>query len=131
MATLINPQATKAALQAILIEALEVVVRDLASAFQNLIEANVYDWPNTTQRQNGSVVTSPRDIVDTGDFKRSQRVERPNPHIFQFVWDAQYAAYIYYGYRTLGGQTLPGRDWITPALNDLHKNFEREVARRV
>lgn len=131
MATLINPQATKAALQAILIEALEVVVRDLASAFQNLIEANVYDWPNTTQRQNGSVVTSPRDIVDTGAFKRSQRLERPNPHIFQFVWDAQYAAYIYYGYRALGGQTLPGRDWITPALDDLRQSFEREVARRV
>lgn len=131
MATLINPQQTKAALQGILTEALEVVVRDLANAFQNLIEANIYDWPNTTQRQNGSTVSSPRNIVDTGEFKRSQRLERPNPHIFQFVWDAQYAAYIYYGYRTLGGQTLPGRDWITPALDDLRQNFAREVARRV
>ena len=131
MAKLINPQQTKAALQAILIQALEVVVRDLANAFQNLIEANIYAWPNTTQRQNGSTVSSPRDILDTGEFKRSQRLERPNPQVFRFVWDAQYAAYIYYGYRTLGGQTLPGRDWISPALVDLHKNFEREVARRV
>lgn len=131
MATLVNPQQTKAALQAILIEALEVVVRDLANAFQDLIEASIYDWPNTTQRQNGSVVSSPRDIVDTGAFKRSQRLERPNPHIFQFVWDAQYAAYIYYGYRTLGGNQMPGRDWISPALDDLRQNFEREVARRV
>lgn len=131
MAKLINPQATKAILQAILMESLEAVVRDLEGAFQSLIEANIYDWPNTTQRQNGSAVSSPRDIVDTGEFKRSQRLERPNPHIFQFVWDVQYAAYIYYGYRTLGGQTLPGRDWITPALDDLRQNFEREVARRV
>ena len=131
MATIVNPQATKAILKAILIEALEVVVRDLANAFQSLIEARIYAWPNTTQRQNGSVVTSPRDIVDTGEFKRSQRLERPNPHIFNFVWDAQYAAYIYYGYRTLGGNQMPGRDWISPALNDIYKEFEREVARRV
>jgi hypothetical protein len=31
-----------------------------------------WDWPNTTHRRNGSVVGSPRDIVDTGDLYRSR-----------------------------------------------------------
>jgi hypothetical protein len=131
MATLTNPQATKAAIERILIASLEAVVNDLADAFQNLISSTIYDWPNTTERQNGSVVTSPRDIVDLGNFKRSQRVERPSRAVFQYVWDIQYATYIYYGYRTLSGAQMPGRDWISPALGDLFKKFEREVKSRV
>ena len=131
MATIVNPQATRKAIEQILIASLEAVVADLADAFQGLIEAKIYDWPNTTQRKNGSVVSSPRDIVDTGEFKRSQRTERLSPSVFQFVWDAQYAAYIYYGYRTLSGSQMPGRDWISPALTNLAKQFESEVKRRV
>jgi hypothetical protein len=131
MATIVNPQATRKAIEQILIASLEAVVADLANAFQELIEAKIYDWPNTTQRQNGSVVSSPRNIVDTGEFKRSQRTERLGPTMFRFVWDAQYAAYIYYGYRTLSGSEMPGRDWIGPALDGLAKQFEAEVRRRV
>jgi Leu/Phe-tRNA-protein transferase len=131
MATIVNPQATKAAIEAILIASLEAVVNDLAQAFQNLISSTIYDWPNTTERKNGTTVSSPRNIVDLGNFKNSQRLQRINRALFQYVWDIQYAVYIYYGYRTLSGSQMPGRDWISPALEDIFKKFEREVKSRV
>ena len=131
MATLVNPQATKAAIERILIDALDATVADLAVAFRGLIESAVYAWPNETRRANGQIVTSPRDIVDLGTFRDSQRTERLSRAVFQFVWDVQYAIYIYYGYRTRSGQQLPGRDWISPAVRDLIAQFAREVARRV
>ena len=37
-----------------------------------------YYWPNETQRRNGITVSSPRDIVDLGNFLRSQRRDFDN-----------------------------------------------------
>lgn len=36
------------------------------------IESDIYYWGGTTFRQNGDVVGSPRDIVDTGNLRDSQ-----------------------------------------------------------
>ncbi|MGL5719594.1 MAG: hypothetical protein ACRCYP_02185 [Alphaproteobacteria bacterium] len=50
-------------------------VWDLQRAFTNAIEAEIYYWPNVTIRENGDVVESPRDIVDTGALRDSLVVE--------------------------------------------------------
>ena len=83
-------------------------------------------WPGTTRRRNGTTVSSPRDIVDTGAFLRSQRRDYPDATTLRLTWDPKsengysYAADILQGFRTGfvsgSGRVFPPRDWITPAL---------------
>lgn len=106
------------------------------------IKAVQYDWPRKTRRRNGTVVGSPRDIVDTGRFLRSQRRDYPNATTLRFTWDAtsdrgfMYAGLILQGYVLTGTRAdgtsistpVPGRNWIKPALDKypLNEFFIRE-----
>ncbi|MEM9214058.1 MAG: hypothetical protein AAGD25_06890 [Cyanobacteria bacterium P01_F01_bin.150] len=47
----------------------------LGFAFQEAIEAPIWDWPGRTVRSDGSVVSSPRDIVDKGTLRDSQTID--------------------------------------------------------
>ena len=109
-------------------------------------------WPNVTYRygkinaartvkkalkiyvqqgyRTGVRVSSPRDIVDSGMFLNSQRVEYPpDKQTVRFTWDPKsedgysYAADILQGFRTgfvsSTGRVFPPRDWITPALRKI------------
>lgn len=84
------------------------------------IKAEQFSWPGATRRRNGSTVTSPRDIVDTGAFLRSQRRRRINLTTIRFDWGGSggvtYAGNIYQG---IPGRNYPARDWIKPALDAL------------
>jgi hypothetical protein len=84
------------------------------------IKTEQFSWPGETSRRNGSTVTSPRDIVDTGAFLRSQRRRRINLSTIRFDWGGSggvtYAGYIYQG---IPGRNYPARDWIKPALDAL------------
>jgi hypothetical protein len=44
----------------------------LDGALRDAIDAPVYRWPRKTRRSTGEVVTSPRNIVDTGELRDSQ-----------------------------------------------------------
>jgi hypothetical protein len=120
------------------------------------IKAVQYGWPRKTRRygrllrqtnlkkrakiraEQGGLpyveVTSPRDIVDSGTFLRSQRRDYPNATTLRFTWDAtsdagfMYAGAILTGYTTSRGTTVPGRNWIKPALDKypLNEFFIRE-----
>jgi hypothetical protein len=59
---------------------------------------------------------SPRNIVDSGDFLRSQERSQPTPTTLVFRWNSPYAQWIFNGFTTSSGTTWPGRDWIKPAL---------------
>ncbi|AFY29595.1 hypothetical protein Cyagr_2489 [Cyanobium gracile PCC 6307] len=91
-----------------------------------------YPWPGVTVRRNGETVGSPRDIVDTGAFLRSQRRRRINITTIRFEWGGSggvtYAGYIFQG---IPGKSYPPRDWITPALKaePIAPFFAREWAR--
>lgn len=84
------------------------------------IKTEQFSWPGETRRRNGSTVTSPRDIVDTGAFLRSQRRRRINLTTIRFDWGGSggvtYAGAIYQG---IPGRNYPARDWIKPALDAL------------
>lgn len=75
-----------------------------------------YPWPRETKRKNKSTVNSPRDIVDLGDFLRSQSRDRPSVTELRFSWSAPYSALIFNGYSTKRGNVVPPRNWIKPAL---------------
>jgi hypothetical protein len=44
---------------------------DLKDAFTETISSPIFYYDTTTYRQNGTVVTSPRDVVDMGDLRDS------------------------------------------------------------
>ena len=80
-----------------------------------------FPWTDRkTYRRNGTIEGTPRDIVDTGAFLRSQRRRRINVNTIQFTWGGSggvtYAGYIYEGIRS---RNYPARDWIKPALDAL------------
>ena len=86
------------------------------------IQTSQFLWPGTTRRRNGTTVSSPRDIVDTGAFLRSQRRDYPDATTLRLTWSVRtprgfgYAPLILTGYVTSTGRVMPPRDWITPAL---------------
>lgn len=100
--------------------------------FKAAIEASVYDWPRSTRRSDGSVVTSPRNIVDTGNFRRSQTRRRESATSIRFTWGGSYGV-TYAGYILQGipERNYPPRDWITPVLNrnPLARYFRQEWSR--
>ena len=104
----------------------------LDAALKDEIKTERYSWPGETRRRNGTTVGSPRDIVDTGAFLRSQRRRRINLTTIRFDWGGSggvtYAGYIYQG---IPGKAYPPRDWIKPALDALPIGpfFQREWAR--
>lgn len=65
-------------------------------------------------RRNGEHALPPINIVDTGYFLKSKTktVDLDNLKA-TFRWDAPYAGYIYFG-----TSKMPGRDFITPALEN-------------
>lgn len=83
-----------------------------------------FAWPNVTKRRNGSTAGTTRDIVDTGNFLRSQRRDYPNATTLRFTWDAKSkAGFMYAGIILTGGSIgkrstpIPPRNWIKPALD--------------
>ena len=57
------------------IESFDEMVGEFAQEINFQIEDTKWDWPRETVRKNGTVVGSPRDIVDKGDLKNSQFIE--------------------------------------------------------
>ena len=84
--------------------------------FKEEIKEVKYTWPRKTKRKNGSEVSSPRDIVDSGVFLRSQNRETLSPTELRFSWTTPYANLIFNGYTTNRGLVAPPRNWIKPAL---------------
>lgn len=81
------------------------------------IQTVQFSWPRDTKRRNGSIASSPRDIVDTRTFLRSQSRDRPTATQLRFTWSAPYAPLIFTGYTSSKGTVVPGRNWIKPALD--------------
>jgi hypothetical protein len=55
-------------------KALSIAAFAVADASTEAIETERWDWDNETTRSDGSVVGTPRDIVDTGKLRDSQTV---------------------------------------------------------
>ena len=90
-----------------------------------------FPWPGKTYRRNGTIEGSPRDIVDTGAFLKSQNRRRDSPTQVTFTWGGTggvtYAGIILQG----KGPSYPARDWIRPALEKvpLDRYFRDEWSR--
>lgn len=74
---------------------------------------------NTTRRKNGEAVTSPRDIVDTGELLQSKRRDPINSSITEFVWEDDVAELVHDGGKTKAGGVYPARPWTEPTLDEI------------
>jgi len=128
--------------------------RALDQQLKEEIKKPQFEWPGETRRYGVLVRTtnlkararvraaqgglpyvtvgSPRNIVDSGDFLRSQKRNRVNQTTIRFTWGDQkavtYAGAIFQG---IPEKNYPARDWIKPALDALPIGlfFMREWAR--
>lgn len=91
----------------------------IAIAFDQQMDAVVYDWPRATRTKSGDPVIkdSPRKITDTGELKNSRSLTFSESG-FSAVhrWDAKHAATVLLGGTNQNGTYQPPRDWIIPVL---------------
>jgi hypothetical protein len=90
----------------------------LDQQFKEQIKLVQFPWPGVTYRRNGTIEGSPRDIVDTGAFLRSQVRTRLDATNLRFSWgnaSVPYAGIIAQG----KGPSYPARDWIKPAFDNV------------
>lgn len=93
----------------------------LGRKFQTEITAKKWDWPSDP---------SPRDIVDTGELRRSYVGEReaglPAPE-HSHSWNTEYAMAAHEGARLANGDTMPARPWTKEPLEakTLETAFEK------
>ena len=86
--------------------ALGDLVDVLSKEANTLMTENRWDWPNTTYRQNGEIVSSPRNIYDTGELFESQRSWSTGDRA-EIFYDCDYAAEVH-----------ADRPWLETAVNE-------------
>ena len=91
---------------------------ELANASQDAIESKIYPWDTATLRKNGSVVTSPRDIVDTGELRDSLELDIGKRRT-NLTWDVDYAIQVHEGYARRDGSEAPARPWTVVAIESI------------
>lgn len=96
-------------------KAFDVAIEAQAEDFQAAIAADAWEWPRPTERTNGDVVFSPRDIVDTGKLYDSLTIAR-NGNAAEFTWDTDYAMAVHDGATLKNGTELPARPWTDLGL---------------
>ena len=107
----------------------------LGAEFTNQISEKKWDWtPDvTTIRKNGDKVTRPRDIVDLGNLRSSQRRETISATAVEWTWHVDYSQVVHEGAALKNGKTLPARPWTKDAekevkpLKDFADRLRREL----
>jgi hypothetical protein len=91
--------------------ATQVVMGELSAAFQQSFTAVAWNWPRQTVRSNGSIVGSPRNLIDTANLRQSHSWQMTGPYQATFRWSASYATAVHEGAVLRGGTRLPPRPW--------------------
>lgn len=103
--------------------------------FRQEIEARKWDWPRETKRRNKSTVESPRDIVDLGGLRDSQRRENMGENHTAFVWTGgegkAYALEVHDGYSSKGGNRMPARAFTEETISKLDEVINGLVSQEV
>ena len=86
------------------------------AALNEAMESPVWEWNGvTTKRENGDVVGTPRDIVDTGKLKESLQIRANNLGLI-VSYNTPYAAIVHYGGITWNGGFISDRPWAEAVL---------------
>lgn len=109
----LDPKALKK-LDRALSKSFQKTVKVYAENCRAAIESEVYDWTDTiTYRQNGEIVTSPRDSDDTGELKNSQQAPVFDGDKATIEWTAPHAVIVHEG--RIDQSVYPARPWTDQA----------------
>jgi hypothetical protein len=115
-------------------DAFEATADQYQDAQIKALHAPIYRWDSTTTiRKSGKEVTSPRDIVDTGELERSL-VSVKGIGIRFYFYLIDYAADVHEGYETDSGKKKPARPWTKVAREryiNLENTMAQELSRRL
>lgn len=110
-----NVEEFTARLPAIINDAHKKAIKDLIpllrEALDSAMESNVWDWDGDS-----------RDIVDTGELKRSLKISVDENNNLHIVYDKDYAAIVHYGgyFNAFGNKNAtryyPGRPWVKSVI---------------
>ena len=111
--------------------ALKEIVPVLDRQFTEEIQTVEWGWPGTTKRKNGNTVSSPRDIIDTGDLMRSQQNQKIDNFTWRWTWDVEYSKIVHNGAVLKQGGNYPARPWTQTALRVVKPGeFVSDIIRR-
>jgi hypothetical protein len=103
--------------------------------FRREIEAEKWGWPRETKRRSGPTVGSPRDIVDLGGLRNSQKRENISEDRTAFVWTGgegkAYALEVHDGYSSKAGNRMPARPFTEETIAKLDEVISDLVSREV
>ena len=103
--------------------------------FRQEIEAEKWGWPRETKRRSGPTVGSPRDIVDLGGLRNSQKRENISEDHTAFVWTGgegkAYALEVHDGYSSKAGNRMPARPFTEETIAKLDEVISDLVSREV
>ena len=103
--------------------------------FRQEIEEVKWTWPRETIRRNKTPVGSPRDIVDLGGLRNSQRRENINENETAFVWTGgegkAYALEVHDGYTSKAGNRMPARAFTEDTISRLDQVIGGLTSREV
>lgn len=115
--------------------AFEATGRYYADAQLKQIWSVVWTWDNETQRLNGEIVFSPRDIADAAKMANPPHLPladslefwQLDPNTVYYIYRAKHAAFVH-----MGTSQMPARPWTLTALEeeDVFGFFVRELQAR-
>lgn len=88
----------------------------LAGRFQDALRKQVYPWPRLTVRSNDQIVSSPRNIIDSGALAQQQQAPRIQGTQAEYRWTSPYAVAVHEGAVLSNGTVLPARPWTRAVL---------------
>jgi hypothetical protein len=113
----LNPQGIKK-LNGAIDKAFKATVEAYGDECKAAIESPIWEWDGITHRRNGSIASSPRDIVDLGELRDSQEISFPDSSTGKVEYTAAHSAAVHEGHVTSNGSIVPGRPWTEEAARN-------------
>ena len=108
--------------------AIQVGFLDTNDEVNELIKVETEDekwaWSRTTRRKNGEIVTSPRNIVDTGAFLQSISGKPLNLEVYEHRIDVPYATKV-----VIGGKNYPARNVFQKPMEEFPELLKKNVGK--
>ncbi|MEM9945390.1 MAG: hypothetical protein AAF810_04930 [Cyanobacteria bacterium P01_D01_bin.36] len=119
MATVtINPNLKKN-----LTDAFQETVKEIDAQTRQNVESAIWAWPGATRREDGSIVGSPRNAVDLGQFKNGQQLKiSGNRASIDFT--APHSIYVIFGFTSRSGRQFPGRNPVERVLEQTNNGLD-------
>lgn len=115
-----NPNFRRRMEQDVFAYAIAEATEALSKSFDQVMNDSIWFWPNQTTRSTGEVVTSPRNIRDTGYLINSKVVNQVSALRWVVAWQASYAVIVLLGFQGVAGNSMPGRDWVSAGIDEIN-----------